>query len=476
MRRYSSIRLRRTLFILLLPAALLLIARLLWGLEANRRLDQLRGELRAANIPYTPDAWGGRPVPDDQNAIIPLLHALAACTVTDEEIQALFAGVPGADYRGSDSPTLAPVVKVDALLARLAPAFADLESAAARPSVAWPRELLSDSEEVAEANHLSNADKLVDCLYALADRARDRHDGVAVYHAVLDIFTLATLLDSRHTYDAHLAAIHVRIGAAAAAERLTLDLPLTADTLPLARALLGALTDPAFNGALLRSIEAHIAFLPNAIHEGQFDYSSWPLQPLATTELVRASRYQLRVLHAATASISYPDIHRDLPYPAMGDGPLDYITHVASLHNSMSPVLFEFHDRALTDSRATALLLAAEMFLHDHNRYPTSAEAATLLPPGASIDPFSPDHHFLSYRLDPAGPTVWSVSKNGTDEGGPIPTIRHGHIFRWDQPDATYGAAWRAAHLIPPSTTPSSPPIPSSTSPDPAAPPPPPTP
>jgi hypothetical protein len=130
--------------------------------------------------------------------------------------------------------------------------------------------------------------------------------------------------------------------------------------------------------------------------------------------------------------------------------------------------IIELNFRALSDDRAALLLLASRLHAARHGKLPdTPQELVPSLLDRIPIDPFADNDQPFHYRLDPAGPTVWSVGNNGTDEGGPRVvfydyTTKRRYEFSSDvqenPADIIYGAAWRTAvsPYPPPSTAPES--------------------
>ena len=103
--------------------------------------------------------------------------------------------------------------------------------------------------------------------------------------------------------------------------------------------------------------------------------------------------------------------------------------------------------RSLADARAGSMLLAAGLYRSENSVYPSTI--ASLVPkylPAPPVDPFEGSGKQMRYRVDPGGPTVWSVGENGLDEEGAMGTPSgFGSARRYGQPDIVYGAAWRAA-------------------------------
>jgi hypothetical protein len=114
------------------------------------------------------------------------------------------------------------------------------------------------------------------------------------------------------------------------------------------------------------------------------------------------------------------------------------------------PVYFESKSAA----RAAAILLSANLYKARTGAFP--ANAAALVPielPQIPRDPMAA-HGTFRYRLDPGGPTVWSVGRDGVDDGGIVRFDKSGKkLYRFRQLDEVYGAAWRDSRPVPSALT-----------------------
>ncbi|RJP31591.1 MAG: exo-alpha-sialidase [Phycisphaerales bacterium] len=104
-----------------------------------------------------------------------------------------------------------------------------------------------------------------------------------------------------------------------------------------------------------------------------------------------------------------------------------------ALQKLLTPALSRVHTlraRSEASRRATQLSYAVHLFKAAHGRWPDSLDE---LPAGhgqrMKTDPFTGMN--FGYRVDADGPTIYSLSENGVDDGG-------GHAPRWgDAPDET---------------------------------------
>ncbi len=133
-----------------------------------------------------------------------------------------------------------------------------------------------------------------------------------------------------------------------------------------------------------------------------------------------------------------------MPYPRL-EGLLDELLYGG--HTLPGTYGLEEHFDCLSDSAAEAMLLAAQIYRQENAQFPESA--ANLVPgllPAVPVDPFTKDHQPMHYRLDPGGPTVWSVGEDGIDGLGIVGFGASGtRRDRSLQVDRIYGAAWNDA-------------------------------
>ncbi|HVX84909.1 MAG TPA: hypothetical protein VH253_08845 [Phycisphaerae bacterium] len=207
-----------------------------------------------------------------------------------------------------------------------------------------------------------------------------------------------------------------------------------------ARALLAALADDqSFQRAQYIAFEAELINLPEYV-ESHRELRSWPLRPVAENLLARWMASSV----ASLPAIASPTYNPALLPPSTGEGsgvlPIITFTGISDFFDKSE---MSFHSRTLTDSRALAILLAVRLYEERHGKAPGSlGELATILPPPA--DPFARDGAALRYRLDGAGPTVWSVGQDGIDSHAVLVPPPAGSTERFRQVDLVYGAAWRA--------------------------------
>jgi hypothetical protein len=456
MRRRTHIRLRhaatRLALYLLFPAALVAATRLLWGLESAHRLDRTRAALRAQSVPTDIRDFAGPEIPDDQNALAPLLDTMntVSLSTADEHLVNGY-DVPNPVYEADYTP--AQLADIDRILASLQPLFESIDAAAARPAARWNPAFYDPAAPWLTIRSRSPLTFLRTCakIATLAAR-RDlvRHDTRAFFHHVEQVFTLARIADGNPTLLGHLITVSIRSLAAQALEHFLLALDLAPADAPAARALLHALLDEASaRAAHTRAFQWEVAAMPLYARAELPAMKSWVLQPLADHQLNTLTCDYAAYLPAAASPAYDPALFP--PAPSSADNPLAQLCPLPGQAGpSFGRTLLLYH-RALADTRAAAILLAARLYLLENGRPAQSlADLAPLLP-APPADPFSTAGAPLHYRLDPPAapgtppaPTVWSIGENALDDNAAFRPLADPHRQRYEQPDITYGAAWRA--------------------------------
>lgn len=176
-----------------------------------------------------------------------------------------------------------------------------------------------------------------------------------------------------------------------------------------------------------------------------------PLRPAAEVEAVR-------VLEDCTSAMtvvgepSWPAaMARRLQSQTHPESTLEYFTHVDSgMYRRGTDEFLLSHFRAIAARRVAAVMLAVRLYRVDHGGFPrTLGELVPEYLPSLPADPFSPGGASFGYRRKNNPPVVYSVSRNGVDDGGVLPWIPD--TSPWRFPDA----AFRLGPLPAPATAPS---------------------
>jgi hypothetical protein len=402
------------------PVVGVLVIRGMWGWVAGRQLAEARRELAAAGVGVRVEDYEGAAVPEERNAVVPVLHAIDNLRLTKGE-RALVTGAdePAGMLEADFSPT--EVADIDRILNSLGGMFEDLDAAMARPEARWPREYLQKYLQWpthAGFSRLADVRFLAHVLQMGARRAHERHDDGACLHHIRQILAMARVTDANPSMISHLMASALRATAAETVDEFLPELRLDAGDDRETRALLAELlADRAFQEAKI------VAFQFDAVYGGidlagyypQLD--SWLLRPVADEVIASRLRVQLRYMPAVESSTYNGTVVQVVPRAT--SNLLASLTFVANDHYAVAYARCLFLDaESLADTRAVGVLLAARTYWAQQGRWAGSlAELRGLIGAGPA-DPFARDGSSLRYRVDAGGPTVWSVGEDGVDGGG----------------------------------------------------------
>jgi hypothetical protein len=276
---------------------------------------------------------------------------------------------------------------------------------------------------------------------------------------------LADVIDHGGNLLHNLVAVALRSLLAATLEEMSLDLRLDAPaTRDSAVTLIKMLLDPRPLDSAARNYELEIGLAP-AFASLDYHLNAWWIRPLRDDDIARTMRLNASLVPAAHAQ-DWLTSQKLAPPVVMHFSHLDTNLETIVLWNSHDPIAvgraMTLHFRSIADTRAAAILLAARLYACQHHKPPTTF--ADLVPeflPDLPRDPFSPTAAPMHFRIDPEGPTVWSVGENLTDEGGPVLfDLLDTKLRRYDnrstntQPDIVYGSAWLTTKPPPKPTPP----------------------
>ncbi|HVX84602.1 MAG TPA: hypothetical protein VH253_07280 [Phycisphaerae bacterium] len=435
------------------PVVLLLGARVIWGLEAGRRLDRVYGELRAAGVPLETKNFLEPVLPDQSNALVPVLHAIGALELTEAE-----RGLVSGEGKSLSMPyeteyTAGEEAQLDGIFARMGPAFGDLDRAMAVPEAQWGPGLksaaggsggmdegvLSSPEVYEEVRFLAHATVLA------ARRAHERGDDSACLHGLEQSLALARITDANPTLYGHETAIGIRTETALGVQQFLGDLRIDGADRAAAERLVEAFGDDrSVQQSEVRAFQFELAYHRDTLPTEAPLSSSWLLKPLVDTTVARLLEMDASLLPAAAAPIY--DAHL---LPKLGPTPPGALSDMVLPPLNGVMETFEramiLQSRHLADGRATAVLLAARMFEEERHRQAQGVSELRGYLGSAPRDPFAKDGSALRYRLDADGPTVWSVGEDGVDNHGHLARSAGRVRIRYSQRDLVYGAAWMDA-------------------------------
>lgn len=421
-------------FVLLL---LILVAlRLWWGHEANRRIADLARAAYARGEPFYPEDFRQQPVPDDQNAALPIQDA----------VDQIFAAKIRVPHIGLGKPlSMNDLKTAEALIARCDPELGLVRSARGRSKVFFPNVSL-DSRHVV-AHHVAFV-PLARVLELAAECQRSKgNDGQALEY-IRDILFLGHVLNIAPGplfIHAHVLAItdiaDSFLFEAAMDLRLSEKSPKGA-TREQVRDIIETLLDdqPLRNGAA-RSYLYHRVVIVGMFDD--FESISWIIRPAYTLDLARALDY-LRSEAVVCEQANWPTAF--VKKPPSSDyrfrSPIDKFARpmpMDYLSNLLDNPLGEFE--IFTNRHILATMLALRLYEIDHGKLPDSL--AALVPkylPSLPADPFDGNNAPLHYISNHSPPLLYSVGPDGKDDGGWASATAQKNLVsdRWTARDAVY--------------------------------------
>jgi hypothetical protein len=430
--------LRFTTLWLVSPLACLLAIRLIWGVESSQRLAAVQQELRAAGIRFErPPAS----VADDDNPAVALQKAAALLQLSRDEEVVLWGdeSVPWSEYKRTPGDQQ----KAIEIVRSREEVFRWVDEAGRRKGAIVQK----DASLVPPLGWSRTLSRL---LLAAMQMDHERGDDAAALHELQRIYTVARAVDHGGTLISNLVAIAIRAMLASGVEYLepSLRLRLEDGSVAQARQLLNLLDDPAPVDAVAWNFEQEIG--KAAAFADQSGFNAWWIRPLRDDEVARSQRTNAKTV-AGTRASNLAEANKLFPagLPTPLETNLNRIVYWEESYSSaFTPRIMLLHFRGRCDNAAAAVLLACRIYQAEQGAFPkTLGELSPGYLPAAPDDPFLPAHGPLHYRVDPDGPTVWSVGENSHDDGavvlfGPDGTKlrRHGN-----QLDKVYGAGWRTA-------------------------------
>jgi hypothetical protein len=427
--------------------ALLLGLRLAWGVEATGRLAREHAALRSEGIRLSMAEYPSlSTIPPQDNAHTYLMKAVNSFDLPwkDSMIVNQFektAGWERVEFTPEEIETF------NRLWEERKEVIANLDLAAARQLWVWPNEHrfydgrgydgpLRFTPSVCQKLSYWCLDQ------ALLDVAHKRH--VAAIINLRRAMTIARITDDAPVFLASLIARWGRSDVMRVFERLDplldwSDPAVVAEARKLLADML-AVPPPDF----LRAWSHEFLEIPYRADNFRQVNGGWWVKPLFDLDEARALRRLGANLPAARGT-TFPEMGRLLvPFPPAPEDQFSTLLLPLSSDVELRSNLCRAYFTFIVDHSAATYLLAARLHFCDLGRFPnTAAELVPHYLPRLLADPFDPTAAPLHYRLDAAGPTLWSVGDNGTDEGG-TPNLKSA-AYRQQQ-DYVYGAAWRA-HL-----------------------------
>lgn len=430
--------------------AFVIVLRLWWGHEADRRLQAEIDRIQAAGEPIFPEDFNPTEVlPDDQNAALALQKAMDKLNTTAEFDQITRDNVALSQLTLEEWQTLAGSIDANAESLDL------IRQSSLKSGFDWGIRMPSPIVNM-QLPHLARLRELARILrYAGAWQHRNGNDEEAV-RLISEIFSLAETAEEPPTLISHFVTVASSSLSASAIEYVAWDLAVSgppAATRDQVRALVAKLLDEgSLQGGLRRAMRAERAIqldyvlgIVEARHTypglsalgGGFapwirvlDYSIKPLFELDGVHMLKEMNEVLRAIEepnwpAANAIIGSLDGQSARPL----SGPRFIKRAISSIMVPSLTRAVAWHYRALAERRMAAIALAIRLYELDHGRRPR--QLSELVPdylPAVPLDPMADDGRVISYLPEAKPPILYSVGENGVDDGGTFEFDSKGRI------------------------------------------------
>jgi hypothetical protein len=430
----------------------LVILRLWWGWEAERRLEAKIAEYRAAGQPVTLEDFQFPPVPDDDNAA-KLLQDAAAAIVTPGGL-----GVSLDDVFGDIRLVEEHADEVGKLVEANADALRRARQARSRPGTDWKLGMRSPVINVILPD-LSSQRHLAKLLCTAALYQHHTGDDAESVETIGDVLEVAERVGEMPFLISEFVSIAIYALADTVVEQIAPNLlvdigspePTGASVAPARqeqlRALITTLLDDeplreawrfGMYGERLMCLDSTNLVASGQVNMGALTGGPWLPRPLTVAlgpmficDGVFMMEYETAFAEAGSAA-SFPDARARMPrYPSFDSG---IKRNMHSLSHRLLPTLdraLELHFQSIAKRHMAATALAIRLYELEHGRQPESLDQ--LVPhyvTGLPSDPFASDGQPLGYRRDAVHPVIYSVGLDGVDDGGEWELDSSGDVSR----------------------------------------------
>ena len=392
---------------------LLVAIRIAWGWEASMRLEAARAAVASQKFELDPRKLLPVPIPDEENATVALLD-----TFELQHIDILDPSRRG-DGRFLGFGRLFGLMNAPRIMEQLAKnqeALRLIDRAATRPKAEWEVREDGSRRLVNEEQLYASVFDLQVLMRGAAEVAHVGGEDDKAIGFLERLLTMARVVEAHQSLTSKQFASNMKSEVALAIDRWSPALNWTPQTIAAAHRLVGELmASAAGSDDMRRAFEYETATYSEMVMQKCPSLGEWWIRPLAVDSFARRLYVQSRILPAVEAKDWQEVSSLSVERPADGSN-LGNIVLTISVprYMAMEAIRSRFH--AMSDLRGVASLLAAELYKREKGQFPASL---TDLVPGylaeLPADPFVGDGRALRYRLDPAGPTVWSVG--GKREG-----------------------------------------------------------
>jgi hypothetical protein len=411
--------------------------RLLWGAYVNHKLHAQLDELRRQGQPTAVQDVTFESVPDSQNAWLVYINAAQANqqsgvdspSNSNDEFQNYPPFPPFWMKRATDSE------KANAQAFVLARQARALRRAQMRHQLSFP--------SFTNVSSLSPMRSLANTLCDGAIYAHLRDNDTEALQRILDVLYLGRILHQDPFTISQLIGSGVDVIAMNTAQVIAPDLQLKDDrTRQLARQLILQLLDeePSWRGFQESFPVERLATLDLLKLRAN---GTWFIKPLVTMDLVRSNRIVAIAIQASQLRTK-PQASKVLAQMQLGEPPVNPFLAILKMPGVPTPPpdvprysrwfenwwdpsrYFDTQFRAIADRRATAIVLAAQLYRAEHAHWPQRLEElAPSYLPAIPVDPFlegAAMHYVIVKGGLPDGndrPLIYYEAGNGLSEGPP---------------------------------------------------------
>ncbi len=419
----------------------LLLLRLVWGWEANRRLQAEIDSYIAAGEPIHPEDFDpAEDIPNDQNAAKFLMDAAAAVTLTPDQVELISKAMDDVEAVRADADALTALVEANAQALSLVRKARDVSGVdwgfrlrrpvinTMLPSVGPQRALAKLTCAAAVSHGLRRNES--DTLEAL-------HDALAQSHAISEAPALIHYLVGAACRDLAIGILEDLAPTLVHTDGIA-DVRTRVRTSTRALAL-SLLDEDRFRSSFVQALLAErcVGFdFAQCILDGSMGFSRfggpvpalWSTPPSLRLAAPLLMSDAVTLMNNSTAAVrasrqpNWPQAEPLLPPEQANRGksdlwfhPLDLLFRLDWLH------IVREHFRSLARSRMAALALAIRLYEFDHDRRPGAL--AELVPEyfdAVPLDPFTLNDE-LRYLVKDDGAILYSVGFDGNDNHGAAP-------------------------------------------------------
>ncbi len=438
----------------------LVLLRLVWGWETNRRLQAEIDSYIAAGEPVYPEDFDPpEDIPDDQNAAKFLIDAAAAVTLTPQQVELISKALDDVEVVRIDADALLALVEANAQALSLVRKARDVSGVdwgyrLRRPTITIMVPWLGPQRNLAKLTCAAAVSHGLRRNHAYALDAL--HDALAQSHAISEAPSLIH----------YLVGVACRSLAIATLEELAPTLGANDESTEVSersqrsmRALMRSLLDEGrFRTSFVQALLANRCCdldTVQCILDGStgLPWLGVPVSALWTTRLSAQLGAPLLVSDAtalmkhstigvrASREPNWPRAAALLPPDQASDRVPDIRFHPLSLLRWDSTRSVRVHFRTLARSRMAAVSLAIRLYEFDHDRRPTSVnELVPAYLPSIPLDPFAEGDRPLGYVADGGAPRLYSIGSDGVDDGG-MTAVHASGRFNVDRLDLVFPLA-----------------------------------